>query len=568
MSDPSITIEFTERQAIAFGSSADITLVGGGNGGGKTGFGVRVPLADVHDPLYRGFLAMESLEKCKLPGGMLDEVTALYQSFGAQLNKTEMRFDFESGAEIKLSFVGEPSRVDGAQITYGFFDQVEQATQAQAFALVSRLRTKASVRPRIIWSANPPPEGEDHWLTQLVDAGGYLDPDGYPITEMVGIIRYFVRSPENDSFIFGATAEELEPYCQRKRSGEIIRPYSFTFVPMLVEDNKFQSDEYMRSLAALDEQSRLRRLKGKWKGLNMEGSHFKAEYFPTVFVKPHRLARGVRSWDNAWASSKTQDESKDGRATDPDWTNGVREWAEPDSTFLVDDVIRFRGSPAHIERAIFLTAEVDGPDVAIRLPRDPGAAQAIQAGWANKLGARGYTVYLTPDVGDKLTRAQPYIACAQRRQIRLCASHPSQDVALELLQPFEFIEGCGGCQACGKSAAPARCGGDGVVRITIPGLKEADVSTTKEWQKGFVVEHVRFGRKAKGATLKLKGKKDQVDAAVGGYLYLTDPEMVPVEHVDPDMPGLRELAAAAQGLGKTNQRRVTGFGGGAAKTFR
>jgi hypothetical protein len=79
---------------------------------------------------------------------------------------------------------------------------------------------------------------------------------------------------------------------------------------------------------------------------------------------------------------------------------------------------------------------------------------------------------------------------------------------------------------------------------------------------------VRFGRKAKGAAMKLKGKKDQVDAAVGGYLYLTDPEMVPVVHVDPDMPGLRELAAAAQGLGKTNQRRVTGFGGGAMKTFR
>ncbi len=557
-----LTIEFTERQAMAMVSRADITLVGGGNGGGKTGFGVRVPLADIHDPLYRGFLAMESLEKCKLPGGLLDEVTQLYDAFGAQLNKTDMRFDFRSGAEIKISFVGEADRIDGAQITYGFFDQVEQAEQDEAFALVSRLRSKAKIRPRVIWSANPPPEGEEHWLTKLVDAGGYLDAEGYPIQEMAGVLRYFVRSAENDTFIFANTPAELEPHCQRKRNGEIVKPYAFTFIPMLVEDNKFQSDEYMRSLAVLDEQQRLRRLKGKWKGLNMEGSHFKAEYFPIVHVQHARHSRGVRSYDNAWATSKTAAESKSGTPTDPDWTNGVRQWAEPNSAFLVDDVIRFRGTPAHIERAIFAVAEIDGPDVEIRLPHDPGAAQAIQAGWANKLGARGYTVHLTPDRGDKLTRAQPYIACAQRRQIKLAAGSVTQEVAELLLEPFDFIENCVGCQACGKSVAPPRCDGEGAIRIVIPGLKECDVSTLHEWQPGFVVEHVRFGRKVKGSATKLRGKKDQVDASVAAYTHLTDPDLLPVEHLDPDLPGLRELSGAARGFGQQRQRRVTGFGSG------
>lgn len=557
-------IDFTEKQAKAFLSRADITLAGGGNGGGKTGLGYRIPLFDVDDRDYRGFLAMESLEKCKLPGGLLDEVTALYPKFGAKLNKTEMRFDFKSGAEVKISFVGEEGRLDGGQLSYGFQDQVEQGTRAQAFSVVSRLRTKAKVRPRVVWSANPPPEGEEHWLTRMLDAGGYLLGDGYPDPEMDGALRYFCRSPETDDFIFADTAAELLPQCQVDQDGTPIAPYSFTFVQMLVGDNKYQSDTYKRALAILDEQTRLRRLRGKWKGLNCEGIHFKPEFFPIIHRPRAKHSRGVRTWDIAWAESKSV-EAGDGKNTDPDWTTAPRMWIEPGDTFAIDDTIRFRGTPAHTERAIMAVANIDGPYVEIRIPKDPGAAEGIQSAWARKLGARGYTVRLTPDRGEKETRATPYIACAQRHQIKLLANHPSREVAHLLLGDFEIFEKCDGCVECGGTS-PRRCTGDGVVRIVVPGLKKPDVSTLEEWMQSLIIEHVRFGRKSKpqrGQKGKLTGKKDQVDGCVAGYLYLTDPELLPAEHLDPDMPGLRELSGSARGFGNNQQRRVTGFGSGA-----
>lgn len=562
-------IQLNPKQMVAASSLADITLVGGGNGGGKTGLGVRLPLANIDDPLYRGFLAMETLEKCKLPGGLLDEVTMLYESFGATLNKTEMRFDWDTGAYVKLSFVGQPGRIDGAQLSYSFIDQVEQGTQAQAFAVVSRMRSQSRARKRSVWSANPPPDGEEHWLTKLLDAGGYLDEEGYAIPSMMGAIRYFCRSQENDEFIFSDDPASLLPHCE-EIDGQKIPPYSFTFVQMLVGDNPFQDEDYRRSLAILSENERLRRLKGKWKGLNTAGTHFKTEYFPVLHISRPKFARGVRSWDIAWATSQSKDEG-DEKDTDPDWTNGVRMWATADSSFAVDDAIRFRGTPAHSERAILATAEVDGPYVEIVIPKDPGAAQGIQAAWADKLGARGYTVRLLPDHGDKLIRATPYIACAQRHQIKLLADHVTRDVSAMLLQPFELLEKCVGCQRCGQSVAPARCDGHGVVRIIISGLRPADVSTLAEWRQAFIVEHVRFGRRSKttkpGAKAKLKGKKDQVDAAVKAYLYLTDPELLLPEHLDSELPGLAQLATAMQNTFGHHRNTVTGYGSGRLKRY-
>lgn len=556
-------LELTVKQDRARRSEADITIFGGGNQGGKTTGLMLCALQGIANPKYRAVLFMESLEKIKQVGGILDESRKLYSQFQPALNRTNLEYRFSSGALIKLSFVGQPGQWDGAQFAFGGIDQVEQVDSEQFFAVVSRNRSTSGERSRIFCSCNPSADGEEHWLTKMLDQGGFLQADGFPDPEMDGALRYFVRDQENDAFIFGDSAAELLPHCETDAHGEPIQPYSFTFVQALVDDNQFGDPDYKRKLAVLSESERLRRLKGKWKGLNMEGSHFKAEYFPRVCIVKSKYSRAVRDYDNAWASSKTAAESQSGKETNPDWTVGVRMSAEPDSRFLVEDAIRFRGTPAHIERAIFMTAEIDGPEVEIRLPLDPGAAQAIQAGWANKLGARGYTVHLTRDVGDKLLRAQPYIACAQRRQIKLSSGHITRDVAHQLLDSFDFVENCFGCQECGKSAAPRRCDGSGVVRITIPGLREPDVSSLDGWQDGFVVEHVRFGRKVKGSATKLKGKKDQVDAAVAAYSHLTDPELIPVEHIDPDMPGLRELAASARGFSNHQQRRVTGFGSGA-----
>lgn len=552
-------LQLTRNQAKALACGADITIFGGGNGGGKTTGLMLGPLPHVHNGAFRAVLFMESLEKIKQLGGILDESRKFYPPAGGTVNKSNLVYTFPSGAMIKLSFVGEPGQWDGAQFAFGAIDQVEQVSSSQFFAVVSRNRSTSGVRSRMFGSCNPPPDGEEHWLTKLLDAGGYLDDEGYPVPEMDGVVRYFIRDGKGDGFLFADTADELLPRCEKDENGAAIPPYSFAFVAALVGDNPYGDPDYKRKLAILPEAERLRRLRGKWKGLNAIGIHFKEENFPLVDYRPSRVARGVRAWDNAWASSKADVSADDG----PDWTVAPCMWADGDE-LLIDDSIRFRGGPAHLERAIHLVAELDGPDVEIRLPKDPGAAAALQGKWADRLGARGYTVVLTADQGDKLTRAQPYMACVERRQIRLCKTHRSKEVAEQLLEDFTVIDVCRGCRACRRGDMPPRCDGRGVETLVVRGLKESDVGSLQAWVPAFIREHVRFGRR--GKTGKLLGKKDQVDAAVAAYLRLTDPQRQPMDDFDANTQELVELRQVVQGITggapHGSGRGAIGLGGG------
>ena len=48
------------------------------------------------------------------------------------------------------------------------------------------------------------------------------------------------------------------------------------------------------------------------------------------------------------------------------------------------------------------------------------------------------------------------------------------------------------------------------------------MSSRHGWHASFIAEHLKFGKRLPSG--KLAGRKDQVDATVAGYLYLTDPE--------------------------------------------
>jgi NAD(P)-dependent dehydrogenase (short-subunit alcohol dehydrogenase family) len=171
-----------------------------------------------------------------------------------------------------------------------------------------------------------------------------------------------------------------------------------------------------------------------------------------------------------------------------------------------------------------LERSLDGRQVQIRLPKDAGAAGGIQSAIAQRLGAKGYTVALTADRGDKLTRSKPYQACAERGQIRLVrSSHPSWQVAAMLCDDFEEHDKHGQ-----------------IVRVQ--GLDVSAVSTRNGWIEGFLDEHVRFGR---DTVNKRSIKKDTVDAAVGGYELLTntdEPQPLTVEQAASSAVGFNAIA--------------------------
>jgi phage terminase large subunit-like protein len=499
-----LNVTLSPKQRAAINSKADFVVFGGGNGPGKTFTLTMVPLL----PEYLGAAGCESVifaedcQKLEQAGGVVIKCLQYYSQAHPNGEDGYRRsaprrwiFPVDGGgsSSITLSFIGEPGKWDGMEAAVICIDQIEQVTEKQAFSVFGRNRSTApGVRCRIFATANPPEDGRNHWLTKMLTAGGWIGEDGFPLQAQAGVIRYYTRHPDTDEFVFGNSPEELRAsgLLPMDVDGQPIPPSSMTFFPALIDDhpNAEYRRAYKSKLASLPMFERRRRLEGNWYVSEEAGKYFNAAMFKVVDYLPSRYCRQVRSWDNAWSTSDKAD-----------WTPGVLESFESDGGIYICDVLRIRGTFSHVERAVEMVAEVDGKQVVIRLPKDAGAAGGLQSGLAQRLGAKGYTVVQTADKGDKLSRSKPYQACAERGQIRLANMHTTQRVALAMLDPFEESDKHGQ-----------------IVRVA--GLDRSAVSTLSGWHAGFIEEHVRFGR---DTVAKRHIKKDTVDAAVGGYEYLT-----------------------------------------------
>jgi predicted phage terminase large subunit-like protein len=134
---------------------------------------------------------------------------------------------------------------------------------------------------------------------------------------------------------------------------------------------------------------------------NDVGTVFPVDRIGYLDTTPSGL-RCVRAWDLAATA--------EGEGRDPDWTVGVKLGREPSSSrVVVLDVARFRTGPGEVAARIKRISEVDGQDVAIGLPQDPGQAGKQQVDWLRGLLA-GRKVVSSPETGSKLTRATPVAA--------------------------------------------------------------------------------------------------------------------------------------------------------------
>jgi predicted phage terminase large subunit-like protein len=108
--------------------------------------------------------------------------------------------------------------------------------------------------------------------------------------------------------------------------------------------------------------------------------------------------RAVRAWDLAATAP--------GEGRDPDWTVGIELGRTEAGGFVVLDVRRLRGGPHEVAEAIVQAARLDGREVAVGLPQDPGQAGKQQVAWLTGLLA-GFRVVAGPETGSKRTRAEP-----------------------------------------------------------------------------------------------------------------------------------------------------------------
>lgn len=118
--------------------------------------------------------------------------------------------------------------------------------------------------------------------------------------------------------------------------------------------------------------------------------------------------RWCRAWDLAASSGRG------------DYTAGVLLHASDAGHWSVADVVRLRGDAHEVEQAITTTAALDGADVTIALPQDPGQAGKSQIAYlTGRLS--GYRVISSPETGSKETRAMPVASQANAGNMSVVA---------------------------------------------------------------------------------------------------------------------------------------------------
>lgn len=140
-----------------------------------------------------------------------------------------------------------------------------------------------------------------------------------------------------------------------------------------------------------------------------DGGMFKREWFKDDTPVPAG-ARRVRCWDLA--------ASVPAPGTDPAWTCGVL-LATHEDRYWVEHVDRFRKTAAGVEARIKAVAQMDGAEVPIRLPQDPGQAGKSQVSYLiGKLA--GYAARSSLESGSKITRATPFAAQCEAGNVTVC----------------------------------------------------------------------------------------------------------------------------------------------------
>ena len=332
-------------QTTFLASSADIAILGGAAGGGKSWALLLEALRHTDNPKFGAVIFRRTYPEITNEGALWDESGNLYPLLGARPNQNELEWVFPSKARVSfrhLQHETDKFNYQGAQIPLLGFDQLERFSGSQFFYMLSRNRSTCGVRPYVRGTCNPDP---DSFLAPFLE--WWIDQEtGFAIPERAGQVRWFVRT-DAEELIWADTAQELtERYPQ-------LLPKSATFIPASIYDNKILLEKdpgYLANLMALPLVERERLLNGNWKVKASAGKVVNRAWFETVAATP---AGGelCRFWD--FAATKKQMAGED-----PDYTAGVR-IRRVGALYFVEDVLAGQWNPAEVDRFFMNTTRTD-----------------------------------------------------------------------------------------------------------------------------------------------------------------------------------------------------------------
>lgn len=392
----------------------DIIVYGGQVGSGKTQVSIlRMLIGVMSDPNYAACITRQSKVQLKGSGAIFPTATKVFESAGkASTNKLELAWSFPDGQEIKaLHLWDNQNDYQGQQNTAYYCDEATQCKEEDVVYLLSRLRSKAKMAHQLVLATNPL---YDSFIRVWLEKAGYLDKEGFCKPEMDSVPVYMARV--NGDWEFRQTWEQLEEEFGEDTANDA---YRFVFYSAGVDDNPYirrYLPDYIRKLDNLPDLERRMLRHGCWYAKPEASGWFKESW--VKIIEPTQVPLGlrqIRCYDIA-ATLPDKQVNKN-----PDWTRGVKAAFDKETgIFYVLDMVSERNRPAVIQKLIEDTAQQDGKNTLVGLPKDPGAG-AIEA-LANKqarLGKLGFKTIISKTRKSKFERAEGFLIAAQNGNVVL-----------------------------------------------------------------------------------------------------------------------------------------------------
>lgn len=405
-------------------SPADIAIYGGSAGGGKTYGCLLESLRHVSVPGFYAVFFRRTTPQIRNPGGLWDTSKRVYPLAGGVAVEQPLEWNWQSGARVKMAHLEHENTVEdwqGAQVPLFFFDELTHFKESMFWYMLSRNRSECGVRPYMRATCNPDP---DSWVAKLIE--WWINQEtGYPIQERSGKLRYFVRV--SDQLVWGDSPEEVLDKSPASSPNDV---KSLTFIPAKLEDNKIleRADPgYRANLKAMTRVMQERLLGGNWKVRPVAGKVFPKTAVKMLDFPPDDVFGALRAWDLAATEPSEVN-------PDPDWTCGVKIGRRKNGRFVILHVEYGRWGSQKVHETVEKTAEIDGRQVPIFIPKDPGQAGVDQAnGYIRSLA--GYRITCERETGDKETRADA-LACQWQAGNVDVVRGPWNDWYLALMDSF------------------------------------------------------------------------------------------------------------------------------------
>lgn len=266
-------------------TQADIKIVGGKRGGGKSWIGLFEFLPYIFNPDVNGY-AFRKYED-DINRGIWKSSKLVYKGFGTAADSLfEWKFLNGRGASFKCEHLQDPKKISdrfrGVEMAYILIEELAEHTRdgmSTLFDLLASNRSTAGVKPKCVCTCNP--VGKSNKLRYFLD--WYIDPDTDTIIpERDGRIRYFYRYGEDVTEIaWGNTWQEV--YANELVKSRIDRlcedtgqsPQEFVTSLVFIEgdfaDNqilKASDPKYMNRIAARGGESTTNDIVGVWRDID------------------------------------------------------------------------------------------------------------------------------------------------------------------------------------------------------------------------------------------------------------------------------------------------------------